>query len=178
MELYGLPLATIYLYALVISGVVTILYLFFGDVLSGVLEGIPFINPTLFFSFISIFSAGGYLAEELTKLHSGLIALFSALIALILVTLLNVFVLIPLSKAEESLVYKESDLRGRIGTVITAVPADGYGEVLIESLSGRIAKPAVSFSKSEIAYGKKVLVIDIESGVLQVKVYEELENYF
>ena len=109
---------------------------------------------------------------------SGLIATISALIALILVTLLNVFLLIPLSKAEESLVYKESDLRGRIGTVITAVPADGYGEVLIESLSGRISKPAVSFSNSEIAYGKKVLIIDIESGVLQVKVYEELENYF
>lgn len=172
-----MPLETVYLYALVISGVITILYLFFGDVLSAALDGVPFINPTLLFSFISIFSAGGYLAEVFTKLHSALIAGISATIALTLVTLLNVFVLIPLSRAEESLVYKESDLRGRIGTVITAVPADGYGEVLIESISGRIAKPAESFTKSAIAYGKKVLVIDVEQGVLQVKVYEELENY-
>ena len=177
MELFGWPLETIYLYGLVISGAITIIYLFFGDFLDGVMEGIPLINPTLIFSFISIFSAGSYLAEVFTSLHSGLIAGFSAIIALILVTLLNVFVLIPLSNAEETLVYKESDLRGRIGTVITAVPVDGYGEVLIESVSGRIAKPAVSFTKTEIPYGKKVLVIDVESGVLQVKVYEELENY-
>lgn len=177
MELFGLPLETVYLYGLVISGAITILYLFFGDFLEGVMEGIPFINPTLIFSFITIFSAGSYLAEVFTDLHSILIAGFSAFIALILVTLLNVFVLIPLSNAEESLVYKESDLRGRIGIVITAVPADGYGEVMIESFSGRISKPAVSFTNTDIPNGKKVLVIDVENGVLQVKVYEELENF-
>ena len=177
MELFGWPIVTIYLYGLIFSGAITILYLFFGDFLEGVTEGIPFINPTLVFSFISIFSAGSYLAEIFTSMHSGMIAGFSALTALTLVTLLNVFVLIPLSNAEESLVYKETDLRGRIGTVITAVPVDGYGEVLIENISGRISKPAVSFTKTEIPYGKKVLVIDVENGVLQVKVYEELENY-
>ncbi|GAM16647.1 NfeD family protein [Mesobacillus selenatarsenatis] len=177
MELFGMPLETIYLYGLVISGAVTILYLFFGDVLEGITEAIPFVNPTLIFSFVTIFSAGGYLGEALTKLNSVLIAVASAIIALIIVTLLNVFVLIPLSNAEESLVYKESDLRGRIGTVITGIPVDGYGEVLIENISGRISKPAASFTKSEIPYGKKVLVIDVENGVLQVKLYEELETY-
>jgi membrane-bound ClpP family serine protease len=177
MELFNWPLETIYFYGLVVSGAITILYLFFGDFLEGVMEGIPFINPTLLFSFVTIFSAGGYLGEIFTPLHSGLIASFSAIIALILVTLLNVFVLIPLSNAEESLVYKESDLRGRVGTVITGIPVDGFGEVLIENISGRISKPAVSFTKNEIPYGKKVLVIDVENGVLQVKVYEELENY-
>lgn len=177
MELFSLPIETVYLYGLVISGAITILYLFFGDFLEGAMESIPLLNPTLLFSFVTIFSAGSYLAEVFTELHSGLIAGFSALITLILVTLLNVFILIPLSNAEESLVYKESDLRGRVGTVITAVPVDGYGEVMIESLSGRISKPATSFTNTEIPYGKKVLVIDVENGVLQVKVYEELENF-
>jgi membrane protein implicated in regulation of membrane protease activity len=177
MELLGMPLETIYLYGLVISGAVTILYLFFGDALEGITEAIPFVNPTLIFSFVTIFSAGGFLGETLTKLHSVLIAGASAIIALIIVTLLNVFVLIPLSNAEESLVYKESDLRGRIGTVITGIPVDGYGEVLIENISGRISKPAASFTKTDIPYGKKVLVIDVENGVLQVKLYEELETY-
>lgn len=172
-----MPIETVYLYGLVISGAITILYLFFGDFLEGAMESIPLLNPTLLFSFVTIFSAGSYLAEVFTELHSGLIAGFSALITLILVTLLNVFILIPLSNAEESLVYKESDLRGRVGTVITAVPVDGYGEVMIESISGRISKPATSFTNTEIPYGKKVLVIDVENGVLQVKVYEELENF-
>jgi membrane protein implicated in regulation of membrane protease activity len=177
MELFGMPLETIYFYGLVVSGALTIVYLFFGDALEGITEAIPFVNPTLIFSFVAIFSAGGYLGETLTELHSIMIAAASAIIALLFVTLLNVFVLIPLSNAEESLVYKESDLRGRIGTVITGIPVDGYGEVLIENISGRISKPAASFTKSEIPYGKKVLVIDVENGVLQVKLYEELETY-
>jgi membrane-bound ClpP family serine protease len=176
MELFGTPLETIYLYTLFISGAVTVLYLFFGDALSALLDG--WMNPTLFFSFITIFSAGGYLGEMFTSIHSGLIAAFCGVIALILVTLLNVFVLIPISNAEESLVYKESDLRGRTGTVITTVPDDGYGEVLIESISGRISKSAISFKKKEIPNGKKVLIIDVENGVLQVEDYEETEKFY
>ncbi|MGJ7918973.1 NfeD family protein [Neobacillus sp. LXY-4] len=176
MELFGYPLETIYLYALIISGAVTVLYLLFGDVLMGVMDGI--FNPTLFFSFITIFSAGGYLGEVFSSFHSGLIASVNAVVALIIVTLLNVFVLIPISNAEESLVYKESDLRGRTGTVITAVPEDGYGEVLIESTTGRISKPAISLKKTAIPNGKKVLVIDVVNGVLQVEVYEETNHFF
>ncbi|CAM3844143.1 hypothetical protein [Mesobacillus zeae] len=175
MELFGLPLETLYLYGLIISGAVTVLYLFFGDILNGIMDA--FINPVLIFSFITIFSAGGYIAENVTGFNSGLIAAASAALSFILVTLLNVFVLIPISGAEESLVYKESDLRGKTGTVITSVPGGGFGEVLIESVSGRIAKPAASFSGREIPYGKKVLVIDVANGVLQVELYEEMENF-
>ncbi|AGK52411.1 NfeD family protein [Bacillus sp. 1NLA3E] len=176
MELFGVSLETIYLYSLIISGVVTVLYLLFGDVLNGVLDGI--FNPTLFFSFITIFSAGGFLAEMYTSFHSGLIAAFFAVVSFIIVTLLNVFILIPISQAEESLVYEESDLRGRIGTIITTVPEDGFGEVLIESISGRISKPAVSLKKNVIPNGSKVLVIDVDNGVLQVELYEQAENFF
>lgn len=172
-----MPLETIYLYILIISGALTILYLFFGDILSGAMEGIPFINPTLIFSFLTVYTAGGYLMEILTPLHSGMIAAISAVAAFIFVSILNIFVLIPLSTAEESLVYKESDLKGRVGTVITSIPEDGFGEVILESISGRIAKPAASFDKVEIPYGKKVLVIDVVNGVLHVAMHDELENY-
>ncbi|KKK39293.1 membrane protein [Mesobacillus campisalis] len=174
MHLFGMPLETIYFYALVVAGALTILYLLFGDLLGAMFEG--FINPTLIFSFVTLFSAIGYLAEKLTSFHSILIAAVSAVISFILVALLNIFVLIPLSKAEESLVYRESDLRGRTGIVITAVPEDGFGEVLIDSISGRISKPAASFNKKPIANGQKVLVIDVADGVLEVGLYEEMES--
>ncbi len=174
MEVFGLPLETVYLYGLIFSGAITILYLFFGDVLSGFLEG--FFNPAVLFSFITFFSAGGYIAEVSTSLPSLWIAGLSAIISLILTTLLNVFILIPVSTAEESLVYKEADLRGRVGTVITAIPENGYGEVLIESISGRIAKPASGFDGQAIGNGEKVLVIDVANGILQVGLYEEAEK--
>lgn len=175
MEVFNLPLETIYLYGLIGSGILTILYVFFADVVHFDLP--DFLNPVIILAFVTLFSASGYLFEKLSAFHYLLIVGISAIIALILVTFLNVFVLIPLSNAEESLVYKESDLRGRIGAVITAIPADGYGEVMIESISGRIAKPATSFDRVPIDNGTKVLVVDIKDGVLQVSSHQVIENY-
>jgi membrane-bound ClpP family serine protease len=175
MELFDMPLETIYLYGLMIAGVLTVLYVLFADLFH--FDGPDFLNPVLIFAFITILSASGYLFERLSSLHYLAIMGISALLAIILVTLLNVFVLVPLSSAEESLVYKESDLRGRIGTVITAIPVDGFGEVMIESISGRIAKPAISFDKKHIENGVSVLVVQVKDGVLQVTTQQELERY-
>ncbi|WHY76762.1 NfeD family protein [Neobacillus sp. WH10] len=180
MEPFSIPLETIYLYGLIISGVLTVLYVLFADVFHfhGAGDGgLHFLNPVLIFAFVTILSASGYLFEKLSSLHYLLILAISAVIAFIVVTLLNVFVLVPLSSAEESLVYKESDLRGRIGTVITSIPADGYGEVLIESTSGRIAKPASSFDGDQIPNGSRVLVVQVKNGVLEVTVHHQLESY-
>jgi membrane protein implicated in regulation of membrane protease activity len=175
MEVFNLPLETIYLYGLIGSGILTIFYVFFADVVH--FDGPDFLNPVIIFAFVTIFSASGYLFEKLTILHYLAILGISAIIAFIFVAFLNVFILVPLSNAEESLVYKESDLRGRIGTVITAIPIDGYGEVMIESISGRIAKPATSFDSVQIDNGTNVLVVDIKDGVLQVSSQQEIETY-
>ncbi|MFJ5713759.1 NfeD family protein [Neobacillus sp. NPDC093127] len=180
MEPFSIPLETIYLYGLIISGILTVLYVLFADVFhfNGTGDGgLHILNPVLIFAFVTILSASGYLFERLSSLHYLLILGISAVAAFIVVTLLNVFVLVPLSSAEESLVYKESDLQGRIGTVITSIPADGYGEVMIESTSGRIAKPAVSFDGDQIPNGTNVLVVQVKEGVLQVTVHHQLESY-
>jgi len=177
MELFGMPIQNIYLTILVIAFISTILFMFFGDFLEGVGEGIPFLNPTLILAFLTFLSAIGYLLELLTSWNSWLIILLSAFGSFILTTLLNVFVLVPLSSAEESLAYTEESLKGRLGTTIIPIPKDGYGEVLIENTSGRIAKSAVSFEGNEIAEGIQVLVVDVKQGVLYVTPYDEKSIY-
>lgn len=179
MEPFSIPLETIYLYGLILSGALTVLYVLFADVFhfQGAGDGLHFLNPVLLFAFVTLFSASGYLMEGLSSLHYLVIIGISVVVALFVVTLLNVFVLVPLSSAEESLVYKESDLIGRVGTVITSIPENGYGEVLIDSISGRISKSAVSFDEKSIPYGEKVLVIQVENGVLQVTNQHKLEDY-
>jgi membrane protein implicated in regulation of membrane protease activity len=179
MEPFSIPLETIYLYGLIISGVLTVLYVLFADVFHfhGAGDGFDFLNPVLIFAFVTILSASGYLFERLSSLHYLIIFGISAVAAFIVVAMLNVFVLVPLSSAEESLVYKESDLQGRIGTVITTIPVDGYGEVMIESTSGRIAKPASSFDGDPIPNGTSVLVVQVKNGVLEVTVHHQLESF-
>lgn len=173
-------MADIYLYGLIIAGILTVLLVLFADVLHfhGASDGpLHFLNPVLIFAFITVLSASGYLFEKLSSLQHILNFTISAIIAFIIMTLLNVFVLVPLSSAEESLAYEESDLRGRIGIVITSIPADGFGEVMIDSISGRIAKPASSFDNEAIPNGTRVLVVRVQNGVLEVSVHHPLESF-
>lgn len=177
MELFGTSIESIYLTILIISGVVTILYILFGDVLEGIAEATGFLNPTLSLAFITFASATGYLFELLTSFNHYLTLFLSIILAIILDVLLNVFVLIPLSSAEESLAYSENSLRGRVGKVIIPIPIDGFGEVIIQSSSGTIAKSAKCFENKGIAEGQKVLVIDVQDGVLLVSPYDQVEQY-
>ncbi|MFP3509263.1 hypothetical protein SB775_06270 [Peribacillus sp. SIMBA_075] len=171
MELFGVPLETVYLYGLIIFGGLTFLFILFNDIFSG-LELPDILNPTLIFSFLTVFFSCGFLLESLTGLNDVMIAVISLLISFTIVTLLNVFVLIPISSAEESLTFHDNDLRGRVGRVLTSVPVDGFGEVLIESISGSIAKTAASYKNEGIVSDTKVLIIEVKNGVVYVMPHE------
>lgn len=171
MELFGMSIEMIYLVALFVSGAAILLYLLFGDVLGGAGE---IFNPVLILAFITIGAAAGYIFEVYTSINSVLILILLSVIAFILTAGLNFFILIPLSSAEESLAYTEQSLKGRIGKVIIPIPEDGYGEVLIENASGRIAKPAMGFKKEAIEEGVNVLIVEARKGVLYVTQYDDL----
>lgn len=111
--------------------------------------------------------------EKYTSIHSWLILLISTAIAVIISIILHFFVFVPLANAEESLVYTEESLKGRIARVIVSIPKDGYGEILIESYSGNISKTATSFYNEEISYGTETVIIEIRSNVAYVVPKEE-----
>jgi len=173
MTLFGMPIETIYLILLIVSGSLTILYLFFGDVLEGVGEVTDFLNPVLILAFITFFSAGGFILEKATELNSILIIVIAAFASVLLDILLNVFVLVPMKSAEQSLSYTEKSLEGRVGKAIISIPQQGFGEVVIESFSGMISKPAASFEDTPIPEGSEVLVIEVKNGVLYVVPYKQ-----
>ncbi len=178
MELFGATLENIYLFMLILAGILTILYLFLGDFLDGIGEISPFLNPALILAFITFFSASAYILEITTSLSTMLIAAISITIAFILDAVLNIFVFIPMASAEESLSYTEDSLKGRVGKIIISIPMDGFGEMIIKSKSGTISKPAASYDNETINEGQQVLVIEVKNGVLYVIPYEEeLDTY-
>lgn len=171
MELLGYSVSSIYLFLLIVSGFLIVISLLFSDILS---IDLHFINPTLILAFVIIFSASGYLMEKYSFLNSVLILILSAIIAFIIAVCLHFFLFIPLSNAEESLVYDNGSLKGRVGKVITTIPKDGFGEILIESYSGNIAKTAASFYNEEILEGAKTLVIEVKDNIAFVVIHEEI----
>ncbi|MEW9502302.1 hypothetical protein [Jeotgalibacillus marinus] len=178
MELFGYSLENIYLVLLLLSGAIMLLYLLFGDAIEGVWGAFGLFNPTTILAFITIFSGSGYLFESISSISSFIALLISIVISLIASFLLHFFILVPLKSAEESLAYTENSLEGRVGKVIIPIPADGYGEVVIESYSGMISKPASSYNNSPIEEGERVLIIDVVSGVLQVTDYEQAIDFY
>lgn len=172
MELFGLPVVQVYLYTLIIVGLITIVYLLFSDVFDGIGEGIPFFDPAVILAFITFTSAAGYILELAVGWHSGLILGAAIIIAVVLDILLYFFVLLPLSSAEVSLAYSDESLMGQVGRVIVPVPVNGYGEIVIETVNGRINKRAAGYENKSIEYGKEVLIIEVKNGAFIVKEYE------
>ncbi|MCM3029203.1 hypothetical protein [Niallia sp. MER 6] len=169
MELFGVSIISIYLAVLVISAVLILFSIFFSDIIHA---DIGILNPTLLLSFLTILSACGYLLERYSGMNSLLILGLSAIAALIAAICFHFFVLIPLSSAEESLVYNEESLKGRIGKVITAVPKDGFGEIMIESTSGHISKTAASFYNEVIENGTETIVVEVRDRICYVVPYD------
>lgn len=172
MELFGLPITQVYLYALIISGAITIVYILFGDVVEGIGELSPLLDPAIILSFVTFTSAAAYILELVIDWPSGVILGVSIGIGIVLDTFLYFFILLPLASAEVSLAYSDESLMGQVGRVIVPIPVDGYGEIVIETVNGRINKRATGYGNRAIEYGKEVLLIEMKGSAFVVKEYE------
>lgn len=176
MELFGLPMATIYL-VIVIAGVtLTVMYIFIGEVLEGLLDigGDGVINPVTLIGFITLIGGLGYIGEVLQLVSSGLLLLINLLISAVIIVLVNYYIVLPLRRSEESMSSSIKDLIGRVGEVYTSIPADGFGEVIIRRTHGTVSKPAKSFDQVPLQEGQSVLIVDIDDeGVFLVSAHYE-----
>ena len=175
----GVDIQTIYLFGLIIGGAITLLYMLFGDIFEGmgaIADVAPgsLLNPTVILSFISVLSGAGYIFEVRGTLNSLTIFVLSTLISLVIVGIIHFFILVPLSKSEQSTARSIKDFIGKKGEVITTIPANGIGEVFINSRLGSSGNIATSALNSEISQGTFISVIEIDKdGVLIVEPIKE-----
>ena len=175
MTLFGFAIQDLYLWILIIAAILTVVVLLFGDLLDGIFESVPFLHPVLVLSFFIFLSAIGYVLEWFMNWESIVILIISSILSIIFVTLLHLFVLVPIRSAEQSWGYSEEALMGSVGTAIVSIPIDGYGEVMVQWKSGVISKPAVSYDNKAIPQGERVLIIEIKDGVFYVSPYQSLD---
>lgn len=172
MEIFGTSIENVYLFILIISGLLTVMYFFLGDFLEVFSDMPPLLNPALILAFITFLSAMAYILEIVTTFPPIHTLIISSLVAFILAMVLNIFIFIPLRSKGKSISDSERSFKGRIGEVILTVPKGGFGEIVIESERGTISKAASSLENIEIPHGKRVLVIEVKDEVLYVVPYE------
>ena len=115
--------------------------------------------------------------EQFTSISSVVSFILAIVFATILSALLYFFLLVPLRSAEVSLAYTDESLEGQVGKVITPVPLDGFGEIVIETVNGLISKRAASYHNIEIPYDTQVLIIELKDGTAFVAIYEQGELF-
>ncbi|WP_416147327.1 hypothetical protein ACM26V_13975 [Salipaludibacillus sp. HK11] len=165
MEIFGYDIESIYLFLLIAGVVLTVLYIFVGELLEGLMDigGDAFLNPITFIGYITLFGGLGYVLETMAFfISSGMIILINLVVSAIVIVLVNYFIILPVKRSEKNMSYSMNDLKGTVGDVFTSIPADGFGEVIISRTHGTVSKPAKSFDHEELPEGTKILVIDID----------------
>ena len=66
--MFGYSIETIYLTVLIVIGCCTVVYLLFADIADASMDGIPFFDPAVILSFITITAAIGYIFERFVNL--------------------------------------------------------------------------------------------------------------
>lgn len=175
---YGYPLTTVYMTILIVAGLLTLLYVFFADIVDGVAEGIPFFDPAIIFPFITITAAIGYVFEAFTSWQHGIILSLAIIGSSLFTASIYYLLFVPLRRSDVSLAYTDASLEGQIARVLTPIPIDGYGEILIESVSGTISKRACSYHNDSIPFDARVLIIDMKDGTAYVVEQKDTTAFF
>jgi membrane-bound ClpP family serine protease len=158
---------------------VAIFSLLLGNVLDGILDSVfdslgDFFNPLLVFGTLSVTGGAGVLLTKYSSLNDIYVLLISILIGIGAYLLIYYFLVIPMSNAESSTSISIHDLEGKVGEVITTIPAQGMGEVFISSTSGSRNETAKSFDQTIIKQGQQVVVVKAEDQILYVSELDEL----
>lgn len=165
------PLETIYFYVLIVCAGISVLFVFFGDILH--FDG-P-IDPVLVVPWIALVALVGYIGERFTEWNGWLVFLAGIVISSILIFLMNFYLIVPIKNAESTISISEKDMEGRKAIVITTIPIKGMGEIKISNVSGAISRPAALYDpeQGEIKQGQEVLIIEIKERVCYVTPYKE-----
>ncbi|KFN01704.1 phosphate ABC transporter permease [Bacillus clarus] len=171
MIVFGYPLEIIYLYGFIVATILTVIYIFFGDIFESIFSfgGGSTSVITLLLSFFAMLCGFSYIGEYLFSLSSIVIFSISFAVSFIGVFAMKILILKPIAEAEQNTVQRMDEFIGCRGEVIITIPKEGLGEVLISSQFGSNAIPAQSIGKKDILQGTEVMIEGVQDGILLVQ---------
>lgn len=152
----------------------TLLVFLVGDVLEGVFDGIDaLLDPFSLVGGVAAFGAAGIVLTSATTLGDGATVALAALIGVALAVVMHFAYVRPMKRSENSTGFSVQEYRGKLGEVITPIPARGFGEVLVRMGASNTFRQAASFEGGEIPRGARVVVVEIRDGDLLVAPFAE-----
>ncbi|WP_019639869.1 hypothetical protein [Paenibacillus fonticola] len=157
----------------------TLISVILGDIIGSWLDGIfdaislDFLKPIILASAVTTFGGAGILLLRYTGLGPVPVVVLSILIALFMSIAIYFVYVKPMENSENSTGYSTAELPGKLGEVTVPIPAEGFGEVMVNFVAGNTLHIASSWDHQEIPAGTLVVVVDSSDGVVQVsRLYE------
>lgn len=133
------------------------------------------LNPTVLAGGITAFGGAGVVLTDCTGLIWPVVAVLALMSAAGAGALLYHLAVKPMKRSENSTAYSMQSLHGRLGEVITPIPSDGYGEVLLKVGAGNANHIAASFERIDIQAGARVVVVEVKDDAVYVSRFENNE---
>jgi len=122
-----------------------------------------FLKPTIISVFMVVMGGIGLIAAP--RIENGLLVFaISAGGALVVSTLINMLVLIPMRKAQNTSSFHQCDTIGLTAEVSLPIPQNGFGKIRYNVSGSTVTSPAVSEDGNSIPLGEKVKIVRIEKG--------------
>jgi len=157
--------------------VLAIVVVFVGDVLDGAIDGFgqhAALDPLSLIGGLTAFGGAGVVLSTLLGAGGPAIPVAAAAFAVLLALVLHFAYVRPMRRAENSTAFSLREYAGRLGEVNTAVPARGYGEVLVQMGGSTTFQPAASVDGRPIPAGTAVVVVEVEpDGSLRVARFDD-----
>ena len=168
----------IYWICLIGGLVFSVLALLFGDFLDGIADGafevLDVLDPLSIVGGLTVFGGAGVVITETADLGAGPTAALAAAVGLGLAIAMHFVYVRPMKRSENSTGFSIQEYHGKLGEVITAIPATGYGEVIVRMGASNTFRTAASFDGNSIERGTRIVVVEIRDGDLLVTPFDEL----
>lgn len=148
-----------------------------GELLGGLFPfDLPFLQPIALFGAIFIFGLTGILALQVYAWTPARTLLFSSITAMVALFVVYFLFIKASSTMETSLGFTYQELIGKNGEVITAIPPDGVGEILVTTSGGRTSQIAKSKDHIYIPQGTIVTIESVDDQICQVRFISSKER--
>ena len=133
------------------------------------------LDPLSLVGGLTAFGGAGVVLGELTALSTLPQVALAAVLGLALAVAMHFLYVRPMRRADQSSGFSMHEYAGKLGEVVTAIPARGFGEVVVPMGPQRTFRTAAAFEGEPIPRGAAVVVVEVREGTLYVAPFAEAE---
>lgn len=127
------------------------------------------LKPTVIAAFITVFGGAGLVLSQFVNEITALP--LAGLIALAVATVIYRFIIVPLTKAQNTTAIEQQNLIGCTAQVTETIPQGKYGKITYKVNERIYTAPAKAEDGNEIARNSRVEIVQIEKNTYYVRVF-------